>query len=139
MNTSEQETPKIQFEYVSTLTCFRCKATKYCLDCTLGYKDEQNFCSKCGKPLETLEAFENKDCPICSKKKISGFCKVLKMSSFTMPSFTQEQIERIQPRSGLIVFRYCDCGKYTPRSTHGVIDLSCANCGGQKKKIIYRW
>ena len=29
--------------------------------------------------------------------------------------------------------KYCGCGKYKPRSTKGIIDLKCANCGGVKK------
>lgn len=34
---------------------------------------------------------------------------------------------------GVKIPRYCKCGKYTPKSTKGIIDMSCRNCGGKPR------
>ena len=44
----------------------------------------------------------------------------------------------MRPRSGgVIIPRYCKCGDYKPKSTRGVIDTSCRNCGGEKKPVVF--
>lgn len=34
--------------------------------------------------------------------------------------------------TGIIAHKQCYCGKYKPRSTKGIIDYKCKNCGGEK-------
>lgn len=34
--------------------------------------------------------------------------------------------------------KYCKCGKYEPKSTKGLIDLKCKNCGGRKKPKLLK-
>ena len=38
---------------------------------------------------------------------------------------------------GNLVPRYCNCGKYKPKSTRGIIDRSCRNCGGKRKPVVF--
>jgi len=60
-----------------------------------------------------------------------GKCKTLK----------RECIERNYKPSrggGVIIQKTCECGKYSPKSTRGVIDTSCKNCGGMQKQVRIR-
>lgn len=34
--------------------------------------------------------------------------------------------------------KYCNCGNYRPRSTDGLINTSCANCGGAYCPTTYK-
>ena len=44
----------------------------------------------------------------------------------------------MKPRAGgLKIPRYCKCGKYKPRSTKGIIDRTCRNCGGTPKPKVF--
>lgn len=37
---------------------------------------------------------------------------------------------------GVKIRRKCTCGKYQPRSTKGVIDRRCRNCGGERVLVV---
>jgi hypothetical protein len=40
-------------------------------------------------------------------------------------------------RGGVIFENECNCGKYKPISTSGIINNSCRNCGGKPKQTLY--
>ena len=41
--------------------------------------------------------------------------------------YPKKTAKEIQPKK----IKICGCGKYKPRSTKGIIDYSCKNCGGK--------
>jgi len=41
-------------------------------------------------------------------------------------------------RCGLKISKECKCGEYEPKSSKGLIDTDCANCGGKKPIIKLR-
>lgn len=49
----------------------------------------------------------------------------------TLGSFTPKRT------GGLIVPRYCTCGKYKAKSRRGIIDTDCRNCGGERKPVVF--
>lgn len=46
-----------------------------------------------------------------------------------------KKINYMKHKGGLIIPKICDCGKYEPTSTEGLIITKCKNCGGEKPKI----
>lgn len=52
----------------------------------------------------------------------------------------EEKIDIPKPKpkkGGVFIPSYCKCGNYKAKSTSGVIDLRCKNCGGEKNEPIF--
>ena len=115
-------------------TCFNCDNTQYCPDCLISYKKEHSFCGKCGKTLVSFEQFLSQNCPVCSQERLTLQARSIKI--FRMKSVPDIEFETPKFLGGLIVTgSYCNCGKYTPRSTSGIINTDCSNCGGKKREV----
>ncbi len=118
-----------------TYMCMTCKSEKMCTNCMIGYKSEDNFCIKCGEKLSSLESFEGKPCPICSKTtRVSGPIFKVKIGHIKISGMFDKNETHFS--GGVIIEEECECGNYEPTSTSGVIDDSCRNCGGKPREII---
>jgi hypothetical protein len=56
---------------------------------------------------------------------------------FKPKRLSKKEIERIMDinkkrQPGLKFTRYCNCGNYQPKSSSGLINTNCRNCGGKK-------
>ncbi len=49
-----------------------------------------------------------------------------------------DHLSPFAPQAGGVIVEKpaCTCGNYVARSTSGVIDLTCGNCGGSKRKQL---
>lgn len=117
--------------------CMKCRSISYCLDCNKSFKQtDYDFCPHCSKALTKAKDLEiYSTCPGLSKIR-SKQCEG-KITEFENVKIDLHY-EHKPIHGGVILSKTCNCGNYAPKSTSGVIDYDCRNCGGKKKETLYK-